>query len=907
MKELKLFLKVQRVKPVIAFITEFTGLVVLFFIILSTLEESALKFWAKTDFAKHEGRFNYIFFVCLLIFSIGIAYIYTAQRKKSIQVIDLFIVFIWAYIRFSDKYNLLPNGSPIWILKYVDCIIVFIGISFLIPGIGLLFKLTQKNHSDLETDKNVFIPDLDIKQIAIIKSKINRTPLQEELRKIDQECLNLYPFAQEIAILLRGLRPEKAFSVGIEGDWGSGKSSLLEMIKDNLPETYEGYKITKIDFTPWLYPDEKSMIANFFTTWKENFSNDIRLSKTFSQYGDVLSKVEKEVFKTELLNFLFKKESSYKELREAIESSFKERKEIFYFFIDDLDRVGKEEVIEVIRLCRLLANFPNTIYVLAYDRKYIDSAMSLLTTDTSKQVQFFDKIVQIEFKVPAITEQKLKNYLAKLLKEQLINLNLIVSPDLSEIDVVCSKDYVIWYLKNIRSVKRFINNFLLRYRLCYSQVDFQTFFLFELFFFRYKESYTMLYEKRNEWLIICGGSVNLHAVDHSVVERNFGLKNFDSNKEFSILNDIFWNRSIFRSINKNIDSYFVLAGPEDNITMEEFSEWLSLTDSEKIKNFNLWLKNNSLPSFVRNLTEWIINNDNLGYNFKGKSNKSQSSRYAHIDRIVEIITLISEPIFFEDTMGKNSDAVVNILVVFLNKVPDQADLIYEIITNLIPVGMNLQGIKRGLLNSNGFEVFGDERTKYVRAISAELDYPPYNKSHSPYEHPATHFERIHELSEVPWITRAFPLDDVECGIIGPSFLFEREFYSIFDANDIESALLFMQVDDFCDISLNGHFISAKNDFDFHNNDSVKMPIDITLHIKYGKNELAFTIRNYGREDGNTENNPYGFAYKLIVKPSKVGRRPKEDLSDVDVYDDYDNDPRYEKLGSEGSREDRKLN
>ena len=72
--------------------------------------------------------------------------------------------------------------------------------------------------------------------------------------------------------------------------------------------------------------------------------------------------------------------------------------------IDDIDRLERHEIREILRLVRLTGNFPNVIYLLAFDRLRVEQAVSETapTGPDSASPNFLDKIVQFEYEVPAI-------------------------------------------------------------------------------------------------------------------------------------------------------------------------------------------------------------------------------------------------------------------------------------------------------------------------------------------------------------------------------------------------------------------------------------------------------------------------------------------------------------------------
>lgn len=64
--------------------------------------------------------------------------------------------------------------------------------------------------------------------------------------------------------------------------------------------------------------------------------------------------------------------------------------------IDDIDRLRREEVRELVKLVRLTGDFPNIVYVLAFDRKRVELALG---DDDETGRAYLEKIVQVGFDV----------------------------------------------------------------------------------------------------------------------------------------------------------------------------------------------------------------------------------------------------------------------------------------------------------------------------------------------------------------------------------------------------------------------------------------------------------------------------------------------------------------------------
>ena len=80
-------------------------------------------------------------------------------------------------------------------------------------------------------------------------------------------------------------------------------------------------------------------------------------------------------------------------------------------FIDDIDRLAKDEIIEIFRLVRSTAQLPQIIYVLAFDKQRVSN----IITSSSKQIEtaYIDKIVQLFVEVPQVYSSDLENLLTE--------------------------------------------------------------------------------------------------------------------------------------------------------------------------------------------------------------------------------------------------------------------------------------------------------------------------------------------------------------------------------------------------------------------------------------------------------------------------------------------------------------
>src|SRR5881227_3414463 len=80
------------------------------------------------------------------------------------------------------------------------------------------------------------------------------------IRNKEKDLLHRYPLAHRIATMISDFKDNDSLVIGIEGEWGSGKTSFINLILEDLRET-EALLIT---FNPWNFSDQNELIKDFF-------------------------------------------------------------------------------------------------------------------------------------------------------------------------------------------------------------------------------------------------------------------------------------------------------------------------------------------------------------------------------------------------------------------------------------------------------------------------------------------------------------------------------------------------------------------------------------------------------------------------------------------------------------------
>lgn len=197
--------------------------------------------------------------------------------------------------------------------------------------------------------------------------------------------------------------------VGLMGPWGIGKSSFINLSRNRFKER----SIDIIDFNPWLFSDTDQLAEYFF----KEISAQLRLKggnfKTIAsvveKYSDVLSPLALipgvswldrvlTAFKTSG-KFVKSRYDSIENRRLAVTKALQKMDQPLVVVIDDIDRLSTPEIREIFKLVRLTANFPNIIYLLAFDRQRVEQALD--ESGVSGRA-YVEKILQVAYDLPDI-------------------------------------------------------------------------------------------------------------------------------------------------------------------------------------------------------------------------------------------------------------------------------------------------------------------------------------------------------------------------------------------------------------------------------------------------------------------------------------------------------------------------
>jgi hypothetical protein len=272
-----------------------------------------------------------------------------------------------------------------------------------------------------------------------------------------EDRLNRGGFAEALANVIRSWRDKPSLVIGLFGDWGSGKTSLKNLVLKSIGHD-EAKSLHVVEFSPWQVsgqellsetffreiskvlgntgPSEEAVVKRRVARWKK-YAGILSIAGTVARAfrsavppGDHIglaitgaaTSVESlaSVAKTgaEALEAEGVTDSlTLSELKEQISEDLRSLDKPILVVLDDIDRLTKEEIRYTLQLVKANADFPNIIYLLLAQKKSVLDALKEIAPDNP--LAYLEKIIQVSFDVPAVNRKQLQDVFVKGLDELL--------------------------------------------------------------------------------------------------------------------------------------------------------------------------------------------------------------------------------------------------------------------------------------------------------------------------------------------------------------------------------------------------------------------------------------------------------------------------------------------------------
>lgn len=254
----------------------------------------------------------------------------------------------------------------------------------------------------------------------------------------DDDKFGFNSLAEAIAESISEMKSPEGTVIAINGPWGSGKSSLINLIRSHLGDaaglenptgilshfinlvrhrlcnTPDKDDLKIVNFKCWPFRGEEALTIEFFhvlySAMKKKLSG--KAKKVILELAPQLLLGASPVIDSAMGmpgstliaakgvgNFIKQAETVeklHKKLSDALSADPKRR---YLIIIDDIDRLSPDEVMLIFRLVKSVGGLPNVMYLLAYDRQIAEKIVK--RRYPSEGPHYLEKIVQASFDLPA--------------------------------------------------------------------------------------------------------------------------------------------------------------------------------------------------------------------------------------------------------------------------------------------------------------------------------------------------------------------------------------------------------------------------------------------------------------------------------------------------------------------------
>ncbi|PEQ29770.1 KAP family P-loop NTPase fold protein [Bacillus thuringiensis] len=354
------------------------------------------------------------------------------------------IILFFIYVLIKKKYISRIIDYPAFTFKF-DIYIIGILLSFLFYIFSVKFNFFKGELSSYIEPLGlglycfygmiVLVRNANIKQNNEDK-KYKSFRSDEAIKSFEEDELERTKFVKRLVKSVNSWQEEESIVIGLYGAWGTGKTSIFNLMKKKLELEKE---TVIVSFNPWYFKDEEQLILQFFNKLiaeiEKNFSGE--KSKLISNIKKYSQKLTSVTLRFGIINFSFKEfitggtdGNDIHELKKDIEDQLEREGKKIIVLIDDLDRLDDKEIHAVFKLVKVIADFRYTTYVLSFDEEKVGKILSeQYSSETQNEIgqSFLEKIIQVPLHLPPADQEIIRIRAVEGIEEILKENDIVIS------------------------------------------------------------------------------------------------------------------------------------------------------------------------------------------------------------------------------------------------------------------------------------------------------------------------------------------------------------------------------------------------------------------------------------------------------------------------------------------------
>lgn len=233
-------------------------------------------------------------------------------------------------------------------------------------------------------------------------------------------------FAKHLADSICSMIPMEGLVIALYGPWGSGKTTCLNFVVHYLQQRSQNEQPIIVQFNPWWFSGHEDLVRRFFdqllVVLDKGKVIEKRLREQIANFAELVSETPLPYLAIggKVIAWTFRgKQKDVSELKNGIADALKKRQKRILIIIDDIDRLTTEEIGCLFRVIKAVADFPNTIYLLAFDKEVVIEALAEMQGMPGEA--YLEKIVQVPFELPIPDKISLRRLLFEKLDAILVD------------------------------------------------------------------------------------------------------------------------------------------------------------------------------------------------------------------------------------------------------------------------------------------------------------------------------------------------------------------------------------------------------------------------------------------------------------------------------------------------------
>lgn len=410
-------------------------------------------------------------------------------------------------------------------------------ILILIISIFLLYKFCKNKHSsnniDDKNDSENYVSLQKLYQ-GPVKIDLNK-PLLIKEKDADFDLFDRKTLMEELKADLESCKGNQCYVIGIEGKWGCGKTTLLNLLKKDLKDD-----TTCVDFDIWNYATNDSLFIGLYKTLFAGFgyrSNAILTNRILKNVTETLvNKSSNKTFYIPLIHELFFSSldgyKDFEELNGKLRSISINSKKQLVVIVDNLERCDANQIIFFLKMLNNLSSISNTVFLVAYSQNRLDK---LIEENKDVDSHYYEKVINHVIKISYVSSAKYRDVLDTCTTNYLLSYG-ISNEQLKEFDFL--KYYLSKYSRTPREYIRTVNS-------CFSKVfPNRTYLnivdLLSISIIRFKNDHLLNYLASNASLFV---SDNRNLDDYNLADTR-EKREEDRNNVFKKCNELYAEFSI---------------------------------------------------------------------------------------------------------------------------------------------------------------------------------------------------------------------------------------------------------------------------------------------------------------------------------------------------------------------------